>query len=112
MKGMADCSDVQTGHVEVSGENYERIQAAVDRGQNLWRLSPVRTAQVVGSALFGFSPNDAYTFVEQYVEEGSGLTHAIVRVKHAGCVFLVDLYQPEKQGPKGIWVMESITRVT
>lgn len=49
---MANCPEVVTGHAEVAGEDYLRIQKAVDQGRNLWRLDPVRTAQVVGK-LFG-----------------------------------------------------------
>jgi hypothetical protein len=108
---MADCPEVQVGHVEVSGEDYSKIQFMVDRGQNLWRLSPVRTAQIVGSTHFGLSPNDAYTLVERYIDTDSGLPNAVVRVKHGPCTFLVQLYQPEKRGAKGIWVAESITPI-
>lgn len=102
------CPEVQTGHVEVPGEDYAEIQRAVDAGQNLWRLSPVRTAQVVGSRHFGLSPNDAYTLVERFYDPGSGLQHAVVNVKHQRCTFVLTLYQPEKQGSRGIWVLESI----
>lgn len=103
------CPEVQTGRVEIPGEDYARIQAAADRGKNLWRLSPVRTAQVVGSEHLGLRPTDSYAFVEQFKEAGSGLQHAIVRVRHKTCSYLVELYQPEKQGPRGIWVVVSVT---
>ncbi|MCL6636491.1 MAG: hypothetical protein K6T26_00970 [Alicyclobacillus sp.] len=105
------CPEVVTGRVEILGEDYQRIQQAVDAGQNLWRLSPVRTAQVVGSRHLGLRPDDAYTFVEQYRDAGSGLMHAVVRVQHRGCTYLVELYQPERQGPRGIWVVESVTEL-
>ncbi|MBX6352780.1 MAG: hypothetical protein IRZ10_05540 [Thermoflavifilum sp.] len=105
------CPEVRTGRVVIPGEDYRRIQEAVDRGQNLWRLSPVRTAQVVGTTHLGLRPTDSYTLVEQYRDAGDGLMHAVVRVRHRHCVFLVELYQPERQGPRGIWVVESVTEL-
>lgn len=105
------CPEVATGTVEIPNEDYTQIQQAVDGGRNLWRLSPVRTAQVIGVNHLGLRPNDVYTFVEQYYDPGSGLQHAVVRVKHNTCTFLVELYQPEKQGLKGIWVVQSVTEL-
>ncbi|GLV13487.1 hypothetical protein Heshes_11710 [Alicyclobacillus hesperidum] len=105
------CPEVVTGHVAIPGEDFERIQRSVDRGQNMWRLSPVRTAQEVGIVHLGLRMNDVYTFVEQYRDADSGLMHAVVRVKHRNCTYLVNLYQPQKQGPGGIWVVESVTEI-
>lgn len=102
------CPEVVTGSVLIPGENYTRIQRLVDKGQNLWRLSPVRTAQEVGTVHLGLRTNDAYTFVEQYRDVDSGLMHAVVRVKHRNCAFLVELFQPEKQGRGGIWVVSRV----
>lgn len=102
------CPEVKTGHVEIAGEDYLKIQKAVDAGQNQWRLSPVRTAQVVGSRNLGLSPNDAYTLVERFVDPGSGLQHAVVNVKHQRCTFTATLYQPVTQGQHGIWVVETV----
>jgi hypothetical protein len=105
------CPEVKTGSVEIPGEDYDAIQRSVDRGQNLWRLSPVRTAQVVGTQHLGLRMNDVYTFVEQYYDPGSGLQTAVVRVQHNTCTFLVELYQPERQGARGIWVVQSVTEL-
>lgn len=105
------CPEVQTGRVEISGENYERIQLEVDQGRHLWRLSPVRTAQVIGTRHLGLRPNDSYTFVEQFYDRGSGLNYSVVRVHHKSCSFLVELYQPQTQGQKGIWIVHSVTPV-
>ena len=103
------CPEVVTGYVEIQGEDYASIQKAVDAGQNLWRLSPVRTAQEIGTRYLGLRMGDAYTFVNHYVERDSGLRHATVRVKHANCRFIADLYQPVKQGQGGIWVLQSLS---
>lgn len=105
------CPEVLTGRVEIAGENYSSIQTEVDQGRHLWRLSPVRTAQVIGTKHLGLRTNDSYTFVEQYYDPGSGLNHAVVRVQHKACQYLVELYQPETQGPKGIWIVHSVTPV-
>ncbi|QSO48823.1 hypothetical protein [Alicyclobacillus mengziensis] len=105
---MAKCPDVVTGSVEIPGEDYILIQETVDRGRNLWRLDPARTAQVVGK-LFGLEETDKYTLIQRYYDPGSGLQHATVRVKHGSCTYILELYQPVKQGSKGIWVLQSIT---
>lgn len=105
------CPEVETGSVIIPGEDYGRIQRAVDKGQNLWRLSPVRTAQEVGTVHLGFRNNDAYTFVEQYRDADSGLMHAVVQVKHRTCLFVVVLFQPEQQGRGGIWVVQTVTEI-
>ncbi|EPZ44683.1 MULTISPECIES: hypothetical protein [Alicyclobacillus] len=103
------CPEVVTGSVVIPGEDYERIQRAVDNGQYLWRLSPVRTAQEVGTVHLGLRMNDVYTFVEQFRDPDDGLMHAVVRVKHRTCTFVVELFQPEKQGRGGIWVVLQVT---
>ncbi len=105
------CPGVVTGRVVLPDEDYGQIQQSVDRGHNLWRLSPVRTAQVVGSAHLGLSPQDTYSFVEQYLDAGSGLQNAVVRVRHESCTYLVQLFQPERQGPRGIWVVSEVTEL-
>lgn len=105
---MAYCPEVTTGYVEVAGEDYIQIQTAVDQGRNLWRLDPIRTAQVVGK-LFGLEGIDRYTLIQRYYERASDLHHATVRVKHGSCNYVLDLYQPVKQGSRGIWVLQDIT---
>jgi hypothetical protein len=102
------CPEIVTGDVEIPNENYIQIQQTVDAGRNLWRLSPVRTAQEVGVKHLGFRTNDSYTFVEQYRDTDSGLMHAVVRVKHRPCTYLIELYQPVKQGKEGIWIVQSV----
>lgn len=105
------CPEVVTGSVAIQGEDFARIQRTVDKGQHLWRLSPVRTAQEVGTVHLGLRTNDVYTFVEQYKDVDSGLMHAVVRVKHRSCTYVVVLLQPEKQGRGGIWVVQSVTEL-
>lgn len=105
------CPEVVTGRVAIEGEDYSRIQQHVDEGKHAWRLSPVRTAQVVGTRHLGLRKTDSYTFVEQYYDRDSGLQHAVVRVQHGECEYLVELYQPEKHGPRGIWVVVEVIEI-
>ncbi|MCF8566767.1 hypothetical protein LLE49_18770 [Alicyclobacillus tolerans] len=108
---MPECPEVHIGRVVLPGEDYGRIQRAVDAGNNPWRLSPVRTAQVVGTQHLGLRTDDVYSLMRQYVDSGSGLRHALVHVQHKNCDFIVDLFQPERQGAKGIWVIEDVSPV-
>jgi len=103
------CPEVITGDVQLTNENYSQIQASVNSGKNLWRLSPVRTAQVIGTENLGLRTNDVYTFVEQYTD--SGIPHAVVRVKHKTCTYLIEMIQPRTQGAKGIWVVQTVTEL-
>jgi hypothetical protein len=103
------CPEVVTGNVEIRDEDYVKIQQEANQGKNLWRLSPVRTAQEVGASKLGLSLTDAYTLVEQYRDSDSGLQYAVVRVTHRTCKFLLDLFQPVKQGKGGIWVVQTVT---
>lgn len=105
------CPEVVTGRVAVPGEDFSRIQQEVDKGRHVWRLSPVRTTQVVGTRHLGLRTTDAYAFIEQYYDRDSGLQNAVVRVRHGSCEYFVSLYQPELQGPRGIWVVSEVTEI-
>ncbi|PWI58911.1 hypothetical protein [Sulfoacidibacillus thermotolerans] len=104
---MADCSDVRTGYVGDPGEDFIRIQKFVDRGRNQWRLDPVRTARIVGR-IFGLEPTDRYTLYQTYYDPGASVHYADVIVQHNSCRYLVELIQPVRQGPTGVWAVESI----
>ncbi|WP_047150440.1 hypothetical protein [Aneurinibacillus tyrosinisolvens] len=104
------CSEVKQGHVAVP-EDFISIQQYVDLGGNPWRLNPVETARMVGTANLGFSPRDIFTLRGYYVDYDSGLNHALVDSVHAPCRFLIELYQPVRQGPRGIWAVERVTRL-
>lgn len=103
------CAEIKTGHVAVP-EDFLSIQQFVDRGGNPWRLNPVETARRVGVAHLGFTINDTFTFQSYYVDFGSGLNHALVRATHGPCHFVIDLYQPVRQGRTGIWAVQWVTQ--
>lgn len=103
------CTEVKTGHVALPGEDFIKIQDYVDRGGNPWRLDPVETAEVVGTAKLGFSPGDTFVLFKTYVDYDSDLNHALVHAHHGPCRYLIELYQPVKQGRNGIWAVERVT---
>lgn len=105
---MASCPEVKTGNVGDPGEDFTWVQALVDQGKNPWRLDPVKTAQIVGTA-FGLEPSDRYTLIQTYYDPGSGLHYADVLVEHGPCRYLVELMQPVRQGAGGVWALQSIT---
>lgn len=99
------------GYVALAGEDFEKVQAFVDRGGNPWRLNPVETARVVGSAKLGFDRTDRFWLRGTYIDAGSGLHHALVWATHRTCVYLIELYQPMKQGKVGIWAVERVNEM-
>jgi hypothetical protein len=104
-----ECNEVEQGHVAIPGEDFLQVQAFVDRGGNPWRLDPVETAKVVGTTNLGFSAADRFVFFQSYVDFASGLNHALVHAYHGPCRFLIELYQPVRQGKDGIWAVERVT---
>ncbi|MCX7569992.1 hypothetical protein OS242_08440 [Tumebacillus sp. DT12] len=107
---VSDCGP-RVGYVALAGEDFIRVQNYVDRGGNPWRLDPVETARVVGAAKLGFSKTDPFWLRGTYVDSGSGLFHALVWSRHKTCVFLLELYQPVKQGRGGIWAVERVVEL-
>jgi hypothetical protein len=99
------------GYVALAGEDFEKVQAYVDRGGNPWRLDPVQTARVVGAAKLGFSQNDRFWLRGTYVDAGSGLNHALVWATHKTCVYQIECYQPVRQGKGGIWAVERVNEM-
>jgi hypothetical protein len=79
----------------------EPVQRAVDTGDQPWRLDPLEVARADASVL-GFGPTDRM----QLVEEKAG--SARVRARHAGVTCDIQLIQPARLGPSGIWVVESV----
>jgi hypothetical protein len=80
------------------------IQRAVDDGDQPWRLDPLEVARVDAVGL-GFSSTDRL----QLVERRAGA--ARVRAGRAGATYDIDLIQPARLGPSGIWTVKSIRRV-
>ncbi|MFT9849071.1 hypothetical protein [Aneurinibacillus sp. REN35] len=89
-------------------EDFLMIQYAVDHGDNPWRLHPVETARRIGIERLGFGVEDVFRFESQYLDYDSGLHRASIKAQHGGAFFLVELYQPVRQGATGIWAVAGV----
>lgn len=101
---------VKVGPAAMDFKELQKIQAAVDKGSEHWRLNPVEVAQMEGLK-FGFYKTDGYTLVS-FTEKGkySGTGEVVVRVKHQGAYYRIQLIQPIYPGQGGIWAINSINR--
>ena len=82
-----------------------RLQEAVDAGHEPWRLDPLAVARASAGTL-EFTDGDAFDLVSQ------GPSQAVVRANHAAEAYQLRLIQPARGGPSGIWMLESIARLT
>lgn len=92
-------SDAATDLVDPAAA--QSVQGAVDAGDQPWRLDPLEVARADARA-FGISPGDPM----QLVHEEAGA--ALVRCQHAGKTYEIELKQPARLGPSGIWVVTTI----
>ena len=82
-----------------------RLQEAVDAGHEPWRVDPLAVARASAGTL-GFTDGDVFELASQ------GPAQAVVRANHAAEAYQLRLIQPVRGGPSGIWMLESIARVT
>jgi len=80
------------------------LQHAVDAGDQPWRLDPLEVARADGTVP-GFAATDPMQLADQ--KTGS----ARVRAQHAGASYDIQVLQPARLGPSGIWVVESVRPV-
>ena len=101
---------VQVGPAAMDLKVLKGIQDAVNKGKEPWRLNPVEVAQKEGPQ-FGFYSNDGFTLVS-FTEKGkySGTGEALVRSRHQGVYYQIQLIQPVYHGQGGIWAITNITR--
>ena len=98
---------IQTGAVPLDVAALQRIQQDVDQGHMPWRLDPLEVAREEGPKL-GFNATDRFELLSQAPNAASGTNHAIVRATHAGRAFEIQLIQPVKIGPNGIWTINDV----
>lgn len=100
---------VRTGSVSMDLAKLKEIQAQVDQGHTPGYLDPEDVVRSSGQAL-GLSPATDVIRLERLVHsgEGSGTGEAYFYVLHEGREFVVQLIQPVKTGPAGIWALNSI----
>ncbi len=86
-------------------ETLEYIQERVyDNQLESWRLDPVSTAK----RLSGFKRSDEFNLIAKEFDENNNTYVAEVEVKHNGKEYIIQLIQPVRKGPGGIWVINDI----
>ncbi|MGE5590643.1 MAG: hypothetical protein ACM3ZA_08535 [Bacillota bacterium] len=100
---------VRTGSVSMDLAKLNEIQAQVDQGHTPGYLDPEDVIRSSGMAL-GLSPATDVMHLERLVHsgEGSGTGEAYFYVRHDGREYVVQLIQPVRTGPTGIWALNSI----
>jgi hypothetical protein len=98
---------VQTGAVQQDLAALQRIQQEVDQGHMPWRLDPLEVAREESPKL-GFSQTDRFELTSRTPGGASGPSQALVRATHAGRAFEIQLTQPVKSGPNGIWAINEV----
>lgn len=100
---------VRTGSVSIDLARLNQIQAQVDQGHTPGYLDPEDVVRGAGAPL-GLSPAADVIRLERLIHlgEGSGTGEAYVYVLHGGREYVVQLIQPVKTGPAGIWAVNSI----
>lgn len=101
---------VKLGPTAMDINELKAFQNAVNSGKDPWRLNPVEVAQKEGPQ-FGFKDTDGFTLVS-FTEKGknSGAGEAVVRARHQGVYYQIQLIQPVYHGQGGIWTITNITR--
>lgn len=107
LAGHADVSGplervIRQGDFFVSEERSKVLQERVDSGQEVWRKDPLEVAKREAPAR-GFLPT-----LEYKLAPTQGYTS--VQVDYVK-TYVITLYQPEKQGEDGIWVIRTISPV-
>lgn len=99
---------VTLGNVEIGIENNQSRQQLTDEGKNQWLLDPVESARHEGP-LYGMYALGQYELIKKTGKgEYSGIGEAQVRHSYLGEIYDIFMIQPEKQGPEGIWTINSI----
>lgn len=100
---------VRTGSVSIDLAKLKQLQVEVDRGHKPGNLDPEEVVREAGQGL-GLDPAADTVRLEQTTAQGqgSGGDEAYVYVLHAGREYVVQLIQPVKPGPGGIWAVNSV----
>lgn len=98
--------NIQTGSPTVG--DLSALQASVDKGSQPLYLDPLEVARTE-SIQYGFTASDTFTFKSKEYAENAGTYIATVEATHEGKTYTIQLIQPETQGEKGIWAINSIS---
>ncbi len=106
---MVSTGDIRVGPVELDLDKMREIQEDVDQGHQPWYLDPLQTAQQTGTK-FGFDPRrDNFVLADAENAKAEYSSTAKVVAVHDGEEYIIQLVQPIKTGPEGIWVINSVT---
>lgn len=94
----------------IGSRNALDVQAEVDDGRQPWRLDPVLVARSTLETEGIDASQARFSQSEQGDEPGTGHHRATVRATTGEIAYEVDLLQPARQGPTGIWVVTDIRR--
>jgi len=99
--GPIGAADASIGPEAVS--SARALQRSVDEGDEPWRLDPLESARADAVAL-GLSASASFRL--RSVEDSV----ARVRAQDGRVTYDIHVVQPERLGPTGIWVVESVSR--
>ncbi|MHB9144196.1 MAG: hypothetical protein ACYC5Y_02550 [Symbiobacteriia bacterium] len=100
---------LRTGSVPMDPVHLKGVQAAADAGRNPASLQPVETVRSAAADLGLDLQQDAVRLDYAVAPgAGSGASEAYVDVLHAGREYVVQLIQPVRSGPGGIWAVNSV----
>jgi hypothetical protein len=86
---------------------YTARQNAADRGQVPWAVDPVAVTHRDGPS-FGIGPTDTADLVRVDQDPTTLVPRAVVSVQHGDQALAVDLIQPVRPGPGGVWAIASV----
>ncbi len=96
---------MRLGSVAVESGQAQQLQRDVDQGHTPWRLDPLQVAREDGQKL-GFASGDRFELLRQTGGQ------ATVRAVHGGQTYEIQLTQPAKTGPSGIWMIGEVRRAS
>jgi len=99
---------IKTHPVFFSLKRAKRLQSLVDKGQERWRLDPLEVARRDGR-MAGFLLSDKFQLLSNPSpgnDAGSGKVEVLAY--HEGKEYIIQLIQPVRNGPSGIWLIGGI----
>ncbi len=90
--------------IYIDDERVRWLQQKADNGEEQWRLNPLEVAQKDGR-MAGFYSTD------QFQQIGIEDNVALITVQgQNGKTYILELIQPVKRGPEGIWTITDVTQ--
>lgn len=90
--------------VFVDEDRASWLQEQVNKGMEEWRTDPVQVASKEGK-MFGFTQETEFT-LEEVIDDANPT--AIVKARHNGQDYIIELMQIEEKGDNGVWTITDI----